>query len=67
MARTGSGGQWLRARACENNQCVEVMFDQSDHVLVRDSKTPDGPVLRFTPAEWRAFTTGIREGDFEFA
>lgn len=31
---------------------------------VRDSKDPSGPVLRFTPAEWAAFTAGVRDGEF---
>jgi hypothetical protein len=35
------------------------------HVLVRDSKDQEGPVLRFTPGEWRAFLGGVRLGEFE--
>src|SRR3989442_5693723 len=27
-------------------------------ILMRDSKNPDGPVLAFTEAEWRAFIPG---------
>lgn len=47
-----------------NGACVEVaMLD--DAVAVRDSKDPDGPVLRFTPAEWAAFTAGVVAGEFE--
>jgi hypothetical protein len=26
---------------------------------VRDSKDPDGPALLFSPADWRAFTSGL--------
>jgi hypothetical protein len=33
------------------------------HVEVRNSKDPDGPVVWFTPAEWRAFLLGARNGD----
>lgn len=33
--------------------------------LVRDSKDPDGPVLSFTPDEWRAFTQGLKDGEFD--
>jgi Domain of unknown function (DUF397) len=37
-----------------------------DHVItVRDSKNPDGPKLVFTPAEWEAFTAGLRDGEFD--
>jgi hypothetical protein len=28
-------------------------------VAIRDSKDPAGPVLRFTPAAWTAFTTAL--------
>jgi hypothetical protein len=35
-------------------------------IAVRDSKDPDGPVLRFSRAEWTAFVAGARAGDFEF-
>jgi Domain of unknown function (DUF397) len=31
---------------------------------VRDSKDPAGPALTFTPAQWAAFTAGIRTGEF---
>jgi hypothetical protein len=32
---------------------------------VRDSKNPHGPMLQFTPAEWRAFLAGARCGEFD--
>jgi hypothetical protein len=35
-----------------------------DVVLVRNSKDPNGPVLRFTRAEWEAFVGGVEDGDF---
>jgi hypothetical protein len=35
-------------------------------VAVRDSKNPDGPVLRFTASEWSAFLAGVRDGDFQY-
>jgi hypothetical protein len=43
---------------------VEVSFD--DHtVLVRHSLNPAGPVLSFSYAEWKAFLTGARSGEFD--
>ncbi len=36
-------------------------------IAVRDSKDPGGPVLDFTPAEWRAFIAGVRDGEFDLA
>lgn len=53
--------------ACATAQnCVQVAScDCPDgDVLVRDSKDPSGPVLRFTRAEWDAFTAGVKAGDF---
>jgi hypothetical protein len=32
---------------------------------MRDSKDPDGPVLTFTPDEWKAFTLGVQDGEFD--
>jgi hypothetical protein len=40
--------------------CVEVA-DHDGHVLVRDTKAhARGPVHRYTPTEWQAFLTRIR-------
>jgi Domain of unknown function (DUF397) len=47
--------------------CVEVARNRPGIVAVRDSKDPHGPKLIFTPAEWEAFTVGIREGTFDLA
>ncbi|MFJ2031175.1 DUF397 domain-containing protein [Streptosporangium sp. NPDC087985] len=33
--------------------------------LVRDSKNPDGPRLRFSPDGWAVFVDGIKAGDFD--
>lgn len=45
--------------------CVEVADLDRGHRAVRDSKDPNGPVLRFTPAEWAAFTAGVRANEFD--
>jgi hypothetical protein len=34
-------------------------------VAVRDSKNPNGPVLNYTTAEWRAFLDGAKKGEFD--
>ncbi|MFI7295688.1 DUF397 domain-containing protein [Streptomyces sp. NPDC050121] len=36
-------------------ECVEVARNTPTTVAVRDSKTPDGPILRLTPTAWAAF------------
>lgn len=42
-------------------ECVQVAATSSTgRVLVQDSKDPDGPVIRLTPADWRRFTDHIK-------
>jgi hypothetical protein len=45
--------------------CVEVARKLPGVVAVRDSKDPGGPKLAFAPDEWRAFTAGIKAGEFD--
>lgn len=42
---------------------MEVAY-VGDAVLVRHSKHPDGPYLRFTRDEWLAFVAGVRDREF---
>jgi hypothetical protein len=46
------------------NNCVEVALSPEE-ITVRDSKDRQGPVLVFTPAEWRAFLAGVRADEFD--
>ena len=71
---------WRRSTFCWSSNCVEVAYVRSSaslangscvevghccgDVLVRNSRDPDGPVLRFDPAEWAAFTAGVVAGEF---
>lgn len=48
----------------QNGACVEVAANLPGLVAVRDSKDPDGAKLIVSPAQWRAFLTGIRNGEF---
>lgn len=43
--------------------CVETAVLDNGGRAVRDSKDPAGPVLAVNPAEWAAFTAGVRDGD----
>jgi len=66
---TDQPGAIWRTSSYSGNQstCVEVatnLLDRTGRIMVRDSKDPDGPVLSFTPAEWEAFTAGVRDGEF---
>ncbi|MDG4802194.1 DUF397 domain-containing protein [Micromonospora sp. WMMD980] len=47
---------WRKSSRSDNNggACVEVAAPQ-EWVLIRDSKDPDGPILRFDRPRWRAF------------
>jgi hypothetical protein len=54
---------WMKSAASGPGGCVEVGAGEAGEVLMRDSKDPVGPVLRFTWAEWRAFVDGIGELD----
>ncbi|MBV8541205.1 MAG: DUF397 domain-containing protein [Pseudonocardiales bacterium] len=49
----------------QGGACLEVCELDSGHRAVRDGKDPGGAVLRFTAAEWSAFTTGICTGQFD--
>ena len=56
---------WRKSsRSGNNGQCVEVR-DQGDTITVRDTKNPTGPMLTFTPNEWRAFIDGAKDGEFD--
>ena len=67
----GPGPAWRKSSHSGNNggQCVEVALyaGNASACLVRDSKDPGGPVLTFTPDEWRAFIAGVRDGEFDLA
>jgi hypothetical protein len=38
------------------------MAPHGARIDVRDSKDPDGAVLRFASMEWNAFVAGVRSG-----
>jgi len=62
----GSGPYWTKSSlSFSNSNCVEVANLADGQIGVRDSKDPQGPVLRFTPDEWRAFLGGARNGEFD--
>jgi len=58
---------WRKSSRSGSGNCVEVAGNLPGVVAVRDSKDPDGPVLGFGPAEWAAFISGVRAGQFDLA
>ena len=60
-----SGTAWIKAaRSGDQGECVE-MRRHAGAVEVRDSKDPDGPVLRFTPSVFAAWLDGARKAEFD--
>lgn len=66
MTRDLTPATWRKSSFSSSQAaCVEVAdLPDSDRRAVRDSKNPSGPALSFTAAQWSAFTTGVRAGDF---
>lgn len=60
-----SGAVWCKSSHSQGdaNTCVEVATNMPSIVAVRDSVDPDGPALAFSPAEWRAFTGRLKNGE----
>lgn len=52
------------SRSSSNDGCVEFGQDGGT-ILIRDSKDPQGPVLTFTPHEWKMFLLGVKDGEFD--
>jgi len=50
--------KWVKSSHSGNGGCVEVAA--ADHVLVRDTKNRKGPVLSFSPQEWRRFASRVK-------
>jgi hypothetical protein len=65
--RVGSGGvtetPWIRSHA--GGDTYVEMRRHGDWIEVRDGKSPDAAVLRFTSAEWAAWLDGAKKGEFD--
>jgi Domain of unknown function (DUF397) len=58
--------RWYKStRSAGNGACVEVAVSAAGGVAVRDSKDPDGPVLRFDGEAWQGFVRSVRAGRFD--
>jgi len=60
-----SGATWRRPARCGNESaCVEVEF-AGDHVRVRNSQQPEGPITTFDLDEWAAFVNAVKGNEFD--
>lgn len=57
-----SGAEWQSAGEDPNG--VQIAFVDG-YIAMRNGADPNGPALIFTPAEWRAFVLGARDGEFD--
>ncbi len=59
-------GEWRKSQASDahGGECVEVLLNEFA-VQVRHSHRPAGLVLSFSHAEWNAFLSGVRNGEFD--
>jgi len=53
---------WRKSTASNSGGCIEVGVADGS-LLVRDSKNPDGSVLRLSPAAWSSFLERARTRD----
>jgi hypothetical protein len=53
---------WRTSSKSAGANCVEVAL-HNDHVHVRDSKDPNGPMLTVDRTAWRAFIAFVKETD----
>ncbi|MET8876089.1 DUF397 domain-containing protein [Nocardia sp. NPDC004604] len=60
-----SEARWFKSSRSGGSKECEVAFLDRGMVGVRDSKNPTGPALVFTPGEWKAFTAGVADGEFD--
>jgi hypothetical protein len=58
---------WRKAASSVGgNSCVEVAPLDDGGVVVRHSKEPAGPTLRYSAIEWRSFMDGVKGGEFDY-
>lgn len=55
---------WHVSSACESGACVMVAR-RGDAVVFGNTSRPDGPVAKYTWAEWDEFLAGVKRGDFD--
>ncbi|MES9522763.1 DUF397 domain-containing protein [Streptomyces capoamus] len=57
----GASEAWMKSSySAGNGACVEVKSPTAVELAVRDSKTPEGPVLAFPADAWNAFVSSVK-------
>jgi Domain of unknown function (DUF397) len=58
---------WRKSSASAyNGNCVEISRLEGNRIGIRDTKDMEqGPILIFTHAEWEAFLSGAKNGEFD--
>lgn len=56
---------WRKARRSLNHGACAEVANRSGMVAMRDSKDPQGPVLRYTANSWRTFIDAAKAGSFD--
>lgn len=55
---------WRKSRhSMGNGNCVEAAAD-AEGIMIRDSVSDAGMVLRCSPGAWRTFLASVKEGKF---
>jgi Domain of unknown function (DUF397) len=55
---------WIKSSySAAQGDCVEVAALPDNGIAMRDSKDPDGGVLRFTSAQWQALLNAVKSGE----
>jgi hypothetical protein len=60
-----SNAGWISSRACNNSACVQVAHLAGGMVAIRDSKDTTKPAHIFDRAEWAAFVSVVKAGEFD--
>lgn len=55
---------WRISRHCDGGECVMVA-EHDGSILVASTRSKNGPFIRFTPDDWRAFVRMAKSGDFD--
>lgn len=63
-----TGAVWRKSTRSGGGNCVEIALELPNspgYVAVRHSQRPGGEVIVYTDAEWSAFLSGARDGEFD--